>query len=1084
MVPEVGSGRRDPFDNDDAAVRRPWSAFDALCQAASERRKRAADVNGSPFEPADVVCPARQARSCDITGAPDWTNTVGDENISTGQRVTTRSVGAAVEDPEPNHTVWDEGDRLHRRRYSYGSEDRGRGWQPFVGTDTSHDAVTTHRHAVNVTDGAGFDVGGDSERRSGADERQLLHDSSALVTDRERNALRGSEDRDRRWQQSHGGDVLQGAATTFHQAVDVTGGVGLDVGGGARKQLRTDEWRPPEPVPVTDNRQRALRSEDRGRGWQPFDGADAWYGAVTAYRHAVDVADDAGFDASGDSGRRSGVDEMRLIHGRSALVTDHGRRVAVEWEDRDRMGRQHVGADALSGAATIHRTTVDVTGGVEFDVDGKYRRWPRADEEVLRRHRSSPVTQRATRGGPTIWSSTKSGRNTVDVTEGYFVPREVNQQMLGRQIDASPQNWRPADEHRTRTGPMSVVGGHEVYCRQPSRGLGARETVTSLHNGDEPIVNLADEANYGIRNYPRTEHQSTRVFHGQHEVPGRKNAEHAHRDGLYRGDGGFPSQHGNERGMSGVATDHSAPRPRGTDDNAAPTSQKKNVMKPQQYDGKDSINSFLAHFEVCARFNNWGDNEKCSWMQWCLKGRAQQVLWDLPPDHLTSYQSVVNTLKERFGSIHQNELYRIELRNRRRRRDENMSDLMQDIRRLMVLAYTSTPSEMWESIAVDSYLTALNDPHLALEIRKRGPTTLEMAYRESLLLEGFMKASGTVNEVRDRSRMITVVDSPTNDDEIEGLKLEFTMLQQEIQRQLRKQSEVLDAQNQQLLQRIESLRSAEALPTQRLPSQTNQRCTGRLGHGSRRTRLCYNCRQPGHHARDCSGRHAQPKFADQTQHNATEDIVANRRIQVSSNCFRQSASRPNTHRKNPDNRKSTDATSPLTMTRVSAYDQAAEVAAKSTYVNNGPELLLEGRSPTKLESVEVMPIKIIKRPGEVTSENGEHTRREGTFRKLETVQQDFSDAESDLLSSSWNIAKTLRGLICVICFVCVFFLLHEFAYCVFTFVFAWMRFVLVADWVSSGSLHLCGQVILNLVRILFRHYFVLQLLCPGADCSW
>ena len=413
-----------------------------------------------------------------------------------------------------------------------------------------------------------------------------------------------------------------------------------------------------------------------------------------------------------------------------------------------------------------------------------------------------------------------------------------------------------------------------------------------------------------------------------------------------------------------------------------------------------------------------------------------------------------------------------------------MSDLMQDIRRLMVLAYTSTPSEMWESIAVDSYLTALNDPHLALEIRKRGPTTLEMAYRESLLLEGFMKASGTVNEVRDRSRMITVVDSPTNDDEIEGLKLEFTMLQQEMQQQLRKQSEVLDAQNQQLLQRIESLRSAEALPTQRLPSQTNQRCTGRLGHGSRRTRLCYNCRQPGHHARDCSGRHAQPKFADQTQHNATEDIVANRRIQVSSNCFRQSASRPNTHRKNPDNRKSTDATSPLTMTRVSAYDQAAEVAAKSTYVNNGPELLLEGRSLTKLEPVEVMPIKIIKRHGEVTSENGEHTRREGTFRKLETVQQDFSDAESDLLSSSWNIAKTLRGLICVICFVCVFFLLHEFAYCVFTFVFAWMRFVLVADWVSSGSLHLCGQVILNLVRILFRHYFVLQLLLPGADCSW
>ena len=29
----------------------------------------------------------------------------------------------------------------------------------------------------------------------------------------------------------------------------------------------------------------------------------------------------------------------------------------------------------------------------------------------------------------------------------------------------------------------------------------------------------------------------------------------------------------------------------------------KNVMKPQTFDGKESVNSFLAHFEVCANFN-------------------------------------------------------------------------------------------------------------------------------------------------------------------------------------------------------------------------------------------------------------------------------------------------------------------------------------------------------------------------------------------------------------------------------------------------------------------------------------------------
>jgi len=49
----------------------------------------------------------------------------------------------------------------------------------------------------------------------------------------------------------------------------------------------------------------------------------------------------------------------------------------------------------------------------------------------------------------------------------------------------------------------------------------------------------------------------------------------------------------------------------------------KNVMKPQTFDGKEPVNSFLAHFEVCANFNGWSEKEKISWFQWSLKGRAQ-----------------------------------------------------------------------------------------------------------------------------------------------------------------------------------------------------------------------------------------------------------------------------------------------------------------------------------------------------------------------------------------------------------------------------------------------------------------------------
>jgi len=71
------------------------------------------------------------------------------------------------------------------------------------------------------------------------------------------------------------------------------------------------------------------------------------------------------------------------------------------------------------------------------------------------------------------------------------------------------------------------------------------------------------------------------------------------------------------------------------------------------------------------------------------------------------------------------------MRYRRRGPRESLSDLMQDVRRLMVQAYSAHTSEMWESAAINAFLEAVDDPDLALEVRKRGPTTLDEAYRDA-----------------------------------------------------------------------------------------------------------------------------------------------------------------------------------------------------------------------------------------------------------------------------------------------------------------------------------------------------------------
>jgi len=104
-----------------------------------------------------------------------------------------------------------------------------------------------------------------------------------------------------------------------------------------------------------------------------------------------------------------------------------------------------------------------------------------------------------------------------------------------------------------------------------------------------------------------------------------------------------------------------------------------------------------------------------------------------------SYADLSRKLKQRFGSENQCEVYKLELRNRRRGPRESLSNLMQDVRRQMVLAYSVETSEMRESVATNAFLEAVDDPGLALEVRKRGPRTLDEAYRDALLLEGFVK---------------------------------------------------------------------------------------------------------------------------------------------------------------------------------------------------------------------------------------------------------------------------------------------------------------------------------------------------------
>src|ERR1043165_3686745 len=137
-------------------------------------------------------------------------------------------------------------------------------------------------------------------------------------------------------------------------------------------------------------------------------------------------------------------------------------------------------------------------------------------------------------------------------------------------------------------------------------------------------------------------------------------------------------------------------------------------MKPGKFDGTGSLESFLVQFEVCARHNRWTVEDKSDHLRCSLEKAATQLLWDFGAQPSASYDELVERLRQRYGTEGQAETIRAQLYYRRQRPEENLSDLLHEIRRLVVLAYPVPSNETTQIIAKDAFLEAMRDRELSL----------------------------------------------------------------------------------------------------------------------------------------------------------------------------------------------------------------------------------------------------------------------------------------------------------------------------------------------------------------------------------
>src|SRR6218665_606740 len=269
-------------------------------------------------------------------------------------------------------------------------------------------------------------------------------------------------------------------------------------------------------------------------------------------------------------------------------------------------------------------------------------------------------------------------------------------------------------------------------------------------------------------------------------------------------------------------------------------------MKPGKFDGTGSLESFLAQFDMCARHNRWSGADKVDFLRCSLEKAATQLLWDFGARADISYEQLVERLRQRYGAEGQAETFRAQLYYRQQRAGESLSDLLHDIRRLVVLAYPVPSNETTEIVTRDAFLEAIQVKGLALKVREREPKSIDEAYRMALRLAAYQLAANA-DERRRPQRVRGARENDSSEllqSQMEKFFAEQRRWQQDLEGRIKRQ--------------LDGLRETPNREDSTTTTNENERRGGVRGTG------CFNCGRPGHFARNCrqrrrnGGTEAQP----------------------------------------------------------------------------------------------------------------------------------------------------------------------------------------------------------------------------------
>lgn len=270
-------------------------------------------------------------------------------------------------------------------------------------------------------------------------------------------------------------------------------------------------------------------------------------------------------------------------------------------------------------------------------------------------------------------------------------------------------------------------------------------------------------------------------------------------------------------------------------------------VNPRSYDGASSWREYSSHFERVGRINGWSDSQKLDFMWVNLTGSALTYVESLAPERTVSYSDLCEALDERFGDSQLAEVFKSELRSRRRRDDESLPALAQDINRLVQRAYPEMGRHGIEELAIERFREALPDHEQRMAVFRSKARTIDQAVKAAIDAESW--------QISERRRAPFHKVRATGSQELEPEHTEEEELHTRSRGVHTSKSPVSQEQvMKRLVELIEKLNAGMTTSSPQIDQTPPPRC--------------YYCQKMGHFQRDCRKRKADAQKSQSQSGNA------------------------------------------------------------------------------------------------------------------------------------------------------------------------------------------------------------------------